>query len=242
MTHICSSRLVPRERNSLHVLQKCLAPWGVLLGLLEGRADADVPPAFSQTGQTGQTGQTQDEQTVRPRPLWRAGLTIDSVTPIVLPLHGSAIGSPFALTCGPDELVTGVWGRAGNSVDGLGLFCSRMRPNGSLQMAEQRPALGSAMSPPFTLQCPQHEAVIAMRGRAFMQLDRLGLSCARVRSWVNQGNRGAVLSSVGGAAGSPFADECPAGYLFQGLFGYSNGSINAIQGLCVPIVSSKANY
>jgi len=208
----------------------------MLLGLLEGRARADVPPA------PWHTGQTQDDEAARPKPTWRAGLTIDSMTPVVLPLHGGAVGSPFAVTCGPDELVTGVWGRAGDTVEVLGLYCSRMRPNGALQMAEQRPALGSAMSSPFTLQCPQHEAVIAIRGRSAMKVDRLGLSCARVRSWVNQGKRGAVLSSVGGAAGSPFVDECPAGYLFQGLFGYSNGTVNAVQGLCVPIVSSSSSH
>lgn len=152
------------------------------------------------------------------------------------------MGSPFALTCGPDELVTGIWGRAGNSVEVVGLFCSRMRPNGALQMAEQRTALGTGMSAPFALQCPQHEAVIAMRGRSAMMLERLGLSCARVRAWVNDGKRGAVLASVGGASGTPFVDECPAGYLFQGVFGYSNGPVNAVQGLCVPIISSRGGH
>jgi hypothetical protein len=212
-------------------LKKWLAPLGILVGL-EGAARADLPPAPWHLGQT----QTRDPVALEPPE--KSAFSIDSTTPLVLPFHGGNAGSPFALTCGPDELVTGVWGRAENTLDTLGLYCSRIRPNGTLQMGEQRPALGTAMTTPFTLQCPVQQAVMAVRGRAGTKLDRVGLSCARIRPWLEQGIRGVVLQSVGGAGGSAFADECPAGYFFQGIFGYSNGTINGAQGLCAPIVSS----
>jgi hypothetical protein len=169
-------------------------------------------------------------------PLRSSGYTIDTTTPSILPLHGGSVGSPFALTCGPDELVVGLWGHAGTTIDTIGLSCARMRPNGILQAPEKRPGVGMAMTEPFALQCPRHEAIIGLRGRAGMKFDRLGATCARVKPWVEQGRRGAVLQSVGGMSGTPFTDECPAGYLLQGILGFSNGSINALQGLCVPIV------
>jgi hypothetical protein len=104
------------------------------------------------------------------------------------------------------------------------------------QASEQRPPVGMAMTEPFSLRCPQHEAIIGLRGRAAIKLDRIGLSCARVRPWINQGKRGAVLPSIGGTSGTPFTDECPTGYLLQGVLGFSNGAVNGLQGLCVPIV------
>ena len=212
-------------------MQKWLAPWVVGL-LLEGVAYADLPPAPWQLGQTGK----EDVQPGPPRPPQSLGYTIDPSTPVILPAHGGNAGSPFALTCGPDELVVGFWGRAGMAIDTAGLICARMRPNGLFQMPEKRPPIGSSMAEAFTLQCPPHEAVIGLRGRASMKLDRLGIACARIKPWVDQGVRGAVLTSVGGLAGTPFTDECPVGYLIQGALGFSNGTINGLQGLCVPIV------
>lgn len=198
-----------------------------------GTAHADLPPAPWQLGQTG----TSDTMPREPRAQWVSAFTIDPATPAFLPLRGGNVGFPFALTCAPNELVVGLWGRAGNTIDTLGLLCARMRPNGTLGFTEQRPDLGNAMTPPFTLQCPKHEVIISLRGLAATKVDRLGGRCARVRAWVMQGKRGAVLPSVGGSMGLPFTDECPTGYMLQGVVGFANGTINAIQGLCVPIVT-----
>lgn len=204
-----------------------------MVGLsLEGAAYADLPPAPWHLGQTGM----RDVMPAPPQPESPVGLRIDPLTPSILPLHGGGVGSPFALTCGPEELMVGVWGHAGTAIDTIGLICARMRPNGMLQVPERRPEIGTAMTSPFALQCPQHEAMIGFRGRAATKLDRIGAVCARVRPWVLLGRRGAALQSVGGMGGTPFADECPVGYLLQGILGFSNGTINAVQGLCVPIV------
>jgi len=171
-----------------------------------------------------------------PRSLQPFGLTIDAQTPVILPFRGANVGLPFALTCGPDELAAGLWGRAASAVDVIGLSCARMRENGMFQAPEQRPALGTGMTEPFALQCPQNQAIIGLRGRAAVNVGRIGITCASVIPWVEQGRRGAVLPSVGGTSGTPFADECPPGYLLQGMLGFSNGAPNGLQGLCVPIV------
>ncbi len=220
----------PWEGNRVRFLQKWLAPWVVLA--TAQTAYADLPPAPWHLGRPG----IPDAPTEAPRSEFLAGLTIDPTTPAILPFHGASSGMPFALTCGPDELVVGFWGHAGITVDTIGLYCARMRQNGMLQAAEKRAGVGSAMTDPFTLQCPNHQAIISLRGRAAIKLDRIGVGCARVRPWLDGRNRGAVLQSIGGTAGTPFTDECPPGYLLQGVLGYSNGSVNGLQGLCVPIV------
>ena len=215
-------------------VQKWLAPWNLLMiaSFVAQVASADVPPPMSMPGQTNPASRLYLAEVPR-----RPGWTIDSQTPVVLPQRGGNAGMPFALTCGPDELVVGVRGRMGMTVETLGLSCARVRPNGTLDMPEQRPILGTSSGEPYSMQCGRHEAILGLRGRAATGVDRLGLSCARVRPWFEQGRRGSVLPSVGGTLGIPFTDECPRGYLLHGILGYSNTIINAIQGLCVPIVN-----
>lgn len=144
---------------------------------------------------------------------------------------------PYALTCGPDELVVGVRGRMGMAIESLGLSCARVRPNGSMDLPESRSILGTSMNEPYSMQCGRHEAILGLRGRASTLVYRLGLSCARLRPWFEQGKRGRVLPSIGGTTGISFTDECPPGYLLHGIFGYSNGTINSMQGVCAPIVN-----
>lgn len=224
--------LAPWEGRRVHFFQKWLAPWPWVILSMARTSHADLPPAPWHWGQTEKS----DTTTQPPRPLSLVGLAIDANTPEILPFHGASSGMPFALTCGPDELVVGLWGHASNAVDTIGLYCSRMQSNGILQAAEKRPAVGTAMTDPFLSQCPQHEAIIGLRGRAAIKLDRIGVGCARVRPWLENGHRGAVLQSIGGTSGTPFADECPPGYFLQGVLGYSNGAPNGLQGLCVPIL------
>jgi hypothetical protein len=225
--------LAPFESCVFHSFLKWLAPLFVLTVSFTRDAQADLPPAPWHLGQTETSGVPPPQPSV---PLLTS-FSIDPSTPAFLPSRGASAGSPFALTCGPDELVVGFWGRAGTTVDSIGLSCARLRPNGLFGVPEKRPGIGTAMTAPFALQCPKHEAFIGLRGRAGTKVDRIGVRCARVRPWVEKGIRGAVLQSVGGAGGLPFADECPAGYLLQGIVGFSNGTITAIQGLCVPIVT-----
>lgn len=163
--------------------------------------------------------------------------TIDAATPLLLDLRGGTTGDPYALTCAQDELVVGLRGRVDSTVGALGLVCARMLKNGTFANRGERPMIGATTGEVFSTECPQSEAVIAVRGRAATTLDRIGVRCARVRPWVQMGSPGSIEPSFGGTGGVPFTDTCPPGYFLQGLLGYAAGTINSSQSLCVPIVT-----
>jgi hypothetical protein len=165
-----------------------------------------------------------------------SGFSIDPQTPVLLPLRGATAGDPYALTCGADELVVGLVGQSDSTVQALGLICARMLQNGRLVDEEERPVIGGGAGDDFVTICPRHEAVIELRGRAGTSLDRIGVRCARVRPWTQQGTPGAITPSYGGPGGSPFTESCPTGYMLHGLLGHASaGTIDSAQGLCVPV-------
>ncbi|MDI3283167.1 hypothetical protein [Polyangium sp. 15x6] len=167
----------------------------------------------------------------------QAKYSIDATTPLLLDLRGAATGDAYALTCAQDELVVGLRGRSDTTVTALGLICARMLENGTFANRDERPMIGAATGDEFFSECPQSEAVIALRGRAATTLDRIGVRCARVRPWVQMGSPGSIEPSFGGSGGVPFTDTCPPGYFLQGVLGYAAGTINGTQSLCVPIVT-----
>ena len=164
--------------------------------------------------------------------------TIDPTTPFLLDLRGSSTGDPYALTCAQDELVVGLRGRTDTTIGALGLVCARMLDNGMFANRDERPMIGATTGEAFSSECPQSEAVMAVRGRAGTTLDRIGVRCARVRAWVQMGAPGSIEPSFGGLGGVPFTDTCPPGYFLQGLLGTAESTaIHSVQGLCVPITT-----
>jgi len=165
------------------------------------------------------------------------GYAIDTTTPLLLDSRGGATGDPYALTCAQDELVVGLHGRFDATIVALGVICSRMLENGGLASRDERPAIGGSAGETFSSECSPSDAVIGVRGRAGTTLDRIGVRCARVRSWVEMGAHGSIEPSFGGTGGVPFTDECPPGYFLQGALGHAAETVNGVQGLCVPITS-----
>ncbi|MRG92927.1 hypothetical protein [Polyangium spumosum] len=163
---------------------------------------------------------------------------IDPLTPFFLDPRGASTGDPYALTCADDELVVGLRGRSDGTIGALGLVCARMLDNGMFTSRDERPMIGAMTGETFSSDCPQNEAVMAVRGRAGTTLDRIGVRCARVRAWVQMGAPGSIEPSSGGTGGSPFTETCPPGYFLQGLLGYATSTaIHGVQGLCVPITT-----
>ncbi|MDC0748820.1 hypothetical protein [Polyangium mundeleinium] len=180
---------------------------------------------------------TQDPDAPTPTTEFQITYTIDAATPLLLDLRGSSTGDPYALTCAQNELVVGLRGRSDTTVGALGLICARMQENGTFTQHDERPMIGGTTGEAFSSECPQSEAVIAVRGRAGTTLDRIGVRCARVRPWVQMGAPGSIEPSFGGTSGVPFTETCPPGYFLQGLLGYAAGAVHSTQGLCVPIVT-----
>jgi hypothetical protein len=181
---------------------------------------------------------TLDPDAPTPDAEFQAEYAIDPTTPILLDLRGAAVGDPYALTCAQDELLVGLQGRSDATVGALGLVCMRMLENAGLVDREERPMIGGTTGDEFSSECPQNQAVIAVRGRAGTTLDRIGVRCGRVRRWVLDGTPGSIEPSFGGLGGVPFTDECPPGYFLQGVLGHAAATaINSVQALCVPITT-----
>jgi hypothetical protein len=152
------------------------------------------------------------------------------------PLRGGAGGQPYALTCADDEVMVGITGRSSATITALGAVCARMLPAGHLVNVHAQTPIGGSSGMEFQRVCPIYQAVVGIHGGATTGLDRLGLRCARVASWVLNGKIDSSVAPAGGSGGQVFSDLCPGGYVGHGLLGGAGSSwILSTQAQCIRV-------
>jgi hypothetical protein len=149
---------------------------------------------------------------------------------------GGAGGVPFALACQADQVLVGIYGRAGKFVDSIGGLCRSVDEAGNWTGEEVRTeekggdprdrgvaaSLPDPQPQPFTVRCPEGMAVVGMAGRAALWMDRLELTCRRLAPHPNNQEKDcrwkmvtvtgnySRAPGVGGRGGKYFAPRyCP---------------------------------
>src|SRR5690606_1493378 len=83
------------------------------------------------------------------------------------PSAGGTGGASFSLSCGADEALVGVSGRARTLVDRVAAVCQKVGTDGRLTGDHRTTAsAGGNGGTPFTRTCPTGQAVSSIRGRA----------------------------------------------------------------------------
>jgi hypothetical protein len=153
-----------------------------------------------------------------------------------LPPRGGDGGDPFDIGCRPDELATGIIGRADNKVDRLELVCSKLEGDGSLTEFGTSEPVGGTGGDEFREDCPEGEAIAGLSGRAASDIDAVRLHCAQVAGWVDDGTGLHPWGlTYGGGGGDAFDDACAAGMLVRGLRGRAGSRIDAVEAECIRV-------
>ncbi|MCO4747259.1 MAG: hypothetical protein KC912_20845 [Proteobacteria bacterium] len=118
------------------------------------------------------------------------GYSIDrSSTNNYLTEHGGNGGTEYTWTCPGEQVVMGIFGRAGGEVDSLQLKCGTLSVNGSTPGGYTTLRTTGTSSPQwsddsggsaFGYDCPDNRAVNWLWGRGASRIDQIGVSCAAI--------------------------------------------------------------
>ena len=151
-----------------------------------------------------------------------------------LPPRGGADARTAVLECKDDELPIGYVGRAGDRLDRLQLVCGRLAEDGGLTESGTSVVEGGTGGEEFEEYCPEDEAIVGLRGASGSQIDSLGLVCAPVAGWLEDGTGVHPWGRLrGGTGGSDFEDVCPEGMFLRDISAYTDGVFEALTGRCV---------
>src|SRR5262249_46257308 len=142
--------------------------------------------------------------------------------------------------CGTGMLAVGIFGRSGNKlVDGVGLRCAQLLPDGSLSaITMDTPQVGSANDSPFSDRCPDGQIIVGLYGWTNQSvIVGLGVICAPVRGWISSGMLGPDLPLHGNDKNQEFRDVCPAGYVLASLWGRTMNEVVTLQGHCIRVLN-----
>lgn len=147
---------------------------------------------------------------------------------------GGGGGTPFALFCKADQVLVGVYGKAGKFVGSIGGLCRPVGENGEWIGEETRTEekgndprdryadLPDPEAKPYLERCPEGMAIVGMAGRSGLWMDRVDLTCRRLAPHANNQEKDCRwkmmvvtgnykrLPVVGGRGGKGFyARYCP---------------------------------
>ena len=133
---------------------------------------------------------------------------------------GGNDGTDRAQLCNADEVMVGLRIRwiAGAFVYGLATRCAALRADGTLGAARELGYNGPGWPAGNNADdCPAGAAVVGLAGRSGGAVDRLGLQCAPVSTWLATRTVTATTPQRGGGGGTAFASACPMGAVGRGV-------------------------
>ncbi len=148
------------------------------------------------------------------------------------PLGKSTLINSYAseiqsVQCDEGKYIVGMEVRSGTLVDGMGIECATLGPNGEHKEVVKDPFwLGSRLGGNVAItRCPAGQVMTAARGRAGEFVDQVAFAC---RSWnASNGLHGALnwRPAHGGQGGQPVGPvECPANMAMTGVVGIRSAS------------------
>ncbi|WP_156419486.1 RICIN domain-containing protein [Aureimonas sp. AU12] len=144
------------------------------------------------------------------------------VTSVTAPIVATTGGTPATLSCGANEALVGLFGRAGWYVDAIGPRCAPMTA-GSLTGAARSidPLRGGPGGGAFVRDCPAGQVVTGLGGQGSALVSKITLQCSVLAGTDRVSTAGARLAdigSVGGGTTFPVA-SCASSGLATGLVG-----------------------
>ena len=136
------------------------------------------------------------------------------------PRVGSYDGDDRAQRCDADEVMVGLRIRwlAGSFVYGLATRCATLRADGTLGAVRELGYNGPGWPAGNNVDdCPAGAVVVGLVGRAGGAVDRVGLQCAPVSTWLATRTVTATTPQRGGGGGAAFTSPCPAGAVGRGV-------------------------
>jgi fructan beta-fructosidase len=160
------------------------------------------------------------------------------MTAPVSPTGGGTGGTPFYLACAPNEVVAGIYGRAGLWLDRIGLKCVRVNDQAQWMGPPHNSALftGGDGASDFERICPPNSAVSGLRGKQGQFLESLELSCRPLTSGFMLTGMPTFLPAVGGTpfSGTPFGPlGCPNNDAAAGAYGKSGIYVDSLGFRCM---------
>ena len=91
--------------------------------------------------------------------------------------HGGTGGNEYESTCPSGYVVDGIYGRAAQYVDQLGLYCVPVSTLSQYSEAPPEPAHGGNGGYAFASRCFNGEGAVGIQGHAWSLVDQIGLIC-----------------------------------------------------------------
>jgi hypothetical protein len=167
---------------------------------------------------------------------------------------GGGGGGLFTLDCPANAAMVGVQGRGGTRIDQLQPVCAPISlstdtstsPDYTYRVTTGAPspigAAGGGGGTAYADSCPANEVVVGIRGRNGTEIDQFYVQCGRVTLTRSGATWGVTITSTGtttprgGAGGSFFSEDCPAGRIGSGLAGRSGTRIDAVAARCSTVL------
>ncbi|RKH59595.1 hypothetical protein [Corallococcus llansteffanensis] len=159
-----------------------------------------------------------------------SGISISSTT-WSLGAHGGTGGTAGSISCASGYVAVGIFGRAADLVDQVGLTCAVLNTDGSLGSQYNTGTAGGTGGYAYSVHCPVGQAVVGFHGRSAARLDRLGLYCSGIVNWRNTGVVQTVSGTVGGTGGINFNDTTHTAYVVTSLQTRSGSTIDQLRGV-----------
>lgn len=147
---------------------------------------------------------------------------------------GGSGGTAIALRCAPDEVMAGVYGKAGTVVDQIGPLCIQVDPLGRWigDPAEGKAAGGNGGAR-FALVCPVNSSVSGFQGRASMLIDQLRIKCGPLNGPRLASSGGLLARPAGGSGGNAFGPfDCVDNKPGRGLLVRAGAYVDQVRLAC----------
>lgn len=147
---------------------------------------------------------------------------------------GGSGGASFALRCAPDEVMAGVYGKAGTLVDRIGPLCIQVDPLGRwIGSPAERNTAGGGGGARFGLFCPVNSSVSGIQGRASMWIDQLRIKCGPLTGSRLASSGSVLASQAGGTGGNAFGPfDCVDNKPGRGLIVRAGTYVDQIRLVC----------
>jgi hypothetical protein len=170
----------------------------------------------------------------RPNGAIRLEMALWSNEAVLAPVGQAYGGAPTPqMQCSLPDFAIGFDGRAGASIDALGLACSQV-------------AFGPKGGPggtPFSLRCLSEEVMVGIHGRAGGVLESIGPICAARNTVLAGGSARTLRASVGGGpAENAFQRVCPLENAVKAIRLRVGGLVDRIEVVCQRVGDPRAIY
>lgn len=135
--------------------------------------------------------------------------------------------------CNSGEVVIGLWGTAGSTVNQMAIRCAQRTNLGNFH---DLPADGNANNQmPYSTMCPAGKAVRQIRGRSGSSIDQIKLVCDDVNKAFSPDHAPHKVGPMfGSASGVLFSLRCSGNGAFSSFNGRSGSLVDRLAGMCTP--------